>query len=79
MTASTDPMDEFAQIMAHFQQTEQARLSEAKTRLETQQATLNSIIKKAREEGDIDTETQAIQRLSAGVPRQPSPLRSHHR
>ena len=33
MTASTDPTDEFAQIMAHFQQTEQARLSEAKNRL----------------------------------------------
>jgi hypothetical protein len=33
MTASTDPADEFAQIMAHFQQTEQARLSEAKNRL----------------------------------------------
>jgi hypothetical protein len=33
MTASTDPADEFAQIMAHFHQTEQARLSEAKNRL----------------------------------------------
>lgn len=44
--------------------TDQSRLSEAKTRLETQQATLRSIIKRAREEGDIDTETEAQQRLA---------------
>jgi len=41
-----------------------SRLNEAKTRLETQQATLKAIIKKAREENDIDTETEAAQRLS---------------
>jgi hypothetical protein len=39
-------------------------LNEAKTRLETQQATLRSIIKRAREENDIDTETEAQQRLA---------------
>lgn len=44
--------------------TDYSRLSEAKTRLETQQATLKAIIKKAREEGDIDTETEAAQRLN---------------
>jgi hypothetical protein len=44
--------------------TDQSRLNEAKTRLETQQATLRSIIKRAREEGDIDTETEAQQRLA---------------
>lgn len=44
--------------------TDYSRLNEAKTRLETQQATLKSIIRKAREEGDIDTETEATQRLS---------------
>lgn len=44
--------------------TDYSRLNEAKTRLETQQATLKAIIKKAREEGDIDTETEATQRLS---------------
>ena len=44
--------------------TDYSRLNEAKTRLETQQATLKSIIRKAREEGDIDTETEAAQRLS---------------
>lgn len=43
--------------------TDYSRLSETKTRLETQQATLRAIIKKAREEGDIDTETEAQQRL----------------
>jgi len=44
--------------------TDYSRLSETKTRLETQQATLKAIIKKAREEGDIDTETEAQQRLA---------------
>ena len=44
--------------------TDHSRLNEAKTRLETQQATLRSIIKRAREEGDIDTETEAQQRLA---------------
>lgn len=44
--------------------TDYSRLNEAKTRLETQQATLKAIIKKAREENDIDTETEATQRLS---------------
>ena len=36
MTASTDPSDEFQQIMAHFHQTEQARMEDAKKRLRTQ-------------------------------------------
>lgn len=44
--------------------TDYSRLNEAKTRLETQQATLKAIIKKAREENDVDTETEAQQRLS---------------
>jgi len=44
--------------------TDYSRLNEAKTRLETQQATLKAIIRKAREEGDIDTETEAQQRLT---------------
>ena len=44
--------------------TDNSRLNEAKTRLETQQATLRSIIKRAREENDIDTETEAQQRLA---------------
>lgn len=52
---------ELQQKLVH---TDYSRLNEAKTRLETQQATLKGIIKKAREEGDIDTETEATQRLS---------------
>jgi hypothetical protein len=44
--------------------TDYSRLNEAKGRLETQQATLKAIIRKAREEGDIDTETEAVQRLT---------------
>ncbi len=44
--------------------TDYSRLNEAKTRLDTQQTTLKAIIRKAREEGDIDTETEANQRLT---------------
>ena len=44
--------------------TDYSRLNEAKTRLDTQQTALRSIIRKAREEGDIDTETEANQRLT---------------
>jgi chromosome segregation ATPase len=44
--------------------TDYSRLNEAKGRLDTQQATLKAIIRKAREEGDIDTETEAQQRLT---------------
>jgi myosin heavy subunit len=52
---------ELQQKLVH---TDYSRLNEAKTRLDTQQATLKAIIKKAREENDIDTETEATQRLS---------------
>jgi hypothetical protein len=45
-------------------QTDYSRLNEAKSRLDTQQFQLRQIIKKAREEGDIDTETEASQRLT---------------
>ena len=44
--------------------TDFSRLSETKSRLETQQGTLKAIIRRAREEGDIDTETEAQQRLT---------------
>jgi hypothetical protein len=44
--------------------TDHSRLGEAKTRLETQQATLRSIIKRAREENDLDTEVEAQERLA---------------
>ena len=44
--------------------TDYSRLNETKSRLEIQQQTLKEIIKRAREEGDIDTETEAHQRLT---------------
>jgi hypothetical protein len=52
---------------SHLQQrlevTDHSRLNEAKSRIETQAATLKAIIRRAREEGDIDTETEASERL----------------
>ena len=45
-------------------QTDFSRLNEAKARLDSQQTSLRQIIKKAREENDIDTETEAQERLS---------------
>lgn len=44
-------------------QSDLSRLGEAKSRIETQMMTIKQIIKKAREEGDIDTETEAQERL----------------
>lgn len=41
------------------------RVGEAKSRIETQTIALKQIIKKAREEGDIDTETEAQERLTS--------------
>lgn len=46
-------------------QTDFSRLNESKARLETQQIQLRQIIKKAKEEGDLDTEIEAQERLSA--------------
>ena len=52
----------------HLQQklvhTDYSRLSEAKSRLDTQQSQLRQIIHKAREEGDLDTEMEAQERLT---------------
>ena len=45
----------------------QHRWGEAKSRIETQAIALKQIIKKAREEGDIDTETEAQERLASLV------------
>lgn len=45
--------------------TDYSRLNEAKTRMETQQTALRQIIQKAREEGDITTEIEAQERLTA--------------
>jgi GH15 family glucan-1,4-alpha-glucosidase len=43
--------------------TDYSRLSETKTRITTQADQLKAIIRRAREEGDIDTETEAQERL----------------
>lgn len=46
------------------------RAAEAKNRVETQILTIKQIIKKARDEGDIDTETEAQERLMSLVQEQ---------
>ena len=60
------------QVQARMSQAEQqlhhtsyARIDEAKGRIDTQVVALKQIIKKAREEGDIDTETEAQERLTS--------------
>jgi len=52
------------ELQTRLVHTDQSRLSETKSRMDTQQATLRAIIKRAREEGDIDTETEAQEKLS---------------
>jgi hypothetical protein len=52
------------QLQQKLTQTDYSRLNEAKTRMETQAAALKQILRKAREEGDIDTETEAQERLT---------------
>jgi hypothetical protein len=54
--------DHLQQRLVH---TDYGRLNEAKARMEGQQAQLRAIIRKAREEGDFDTETEAHERLTA--------------
>lgn len=53
------------QLEQQYIQTDEGRLTEAKGRVETQVVALKQIIRKAREEGDVDTETEAQQRLTA--------------
>ena len=53
------------QLEQQYVRTDEERLVEAKSRVETQAVALKQIIRKAREEGDIDTETEAQQRLAA--------------
>jgi hypothetical protein len=52
---------ELQQRLVH---TDYSRLNEAKVRLETQQTQLRQIIAKAREEGDLNTEIEAQERLA---------------
>lgn len=47
-----------------YHATDHARLNEAKTRIDSQILALKQVIRKAREEGDLDTETEAQQRLA---------------
>jgi len=50
-----------------YEQTATERTGEAKGRVETQITALKTVIKRAREEGDNDTETEAQQRLTQAI------------
>lgn len=54
-----------AQLEQQYLSADSERLGEANGRIQTQVVALKQIIRKAREEGDIDTETEAQQRLTA--------------
>jgi len=54
-----------SQLEDRFKRTDQERVVATQGRLQTEVATLKQIIRKAREEGDIDTETEAQERLTA--------------
>jgi hypothetical protein len=54
-------------LQQQYAQTAVARVGEAKGRVETQITALKNVIRRAREEGDIDTETEANQRLTATI------------
>ena len=56
---------QFQQAQQRAVQSDYGRITEAKSRVDTQLLTIKQIIKKAREEGDIDTETEAQERLAA--------------
>ena len=53
------------QLQQKYQRTGDQLLGEAQNRIGTQAVALKQIIKKAREEGDIDTETEAQERLTS--------------
>ena len=52
------------QANQRYQTSDQQRMAEAKGRIETQSVALKQIIRKAREEGDVDTEMEAQERLA---------------
>jgi hypothetical protein len=52
------------QLQQKLVHTDYSRLNETKSRLDTQQVQLRQIIQKAREEGDLDTEMEAQERLT---------------
>jgi hypothetical protein len=57
--------NQFQHAQQRAVQSDYGRLTEAKSRVDTQLLTIRQIIKKAREEGDIDTETEAQERLAS--------------
>lgn len=52
------------QLEQQFQRTDAERLVQTRSRIDTEAATLRQIVKKAREEGDTDTEIEAQERLA---------------
>ena len=55
------------QLEQQYRKTDTERLQEAQGRVDSHVIALKQVIKKAREEGDIDTETEAQQRLTSMV------------
>lgn len=55
------------QLEERVKHTDQERLQATSTNLDTQIVTLKQIIRKAREEGDFDTETEAQERLTSAL------------
>jgi hypothetical protein len=55
------------QLEQRYQKTDTERLQEAQGRVDSHLIALKQVIKKAREEGDIDTETEAQQRLTSMI------------
>ena len=55
------------ELQERYKQSNVARMGEARGRLDTQILALKSVIKRAREENDIDTETEAQQRLTTAL------------
>ena len=55
------------ELEERYQKTDGERLQEAQGRISSHTLALKQVIKKAREEGDIDTETEAQQRLTTAM------------
>jgi len=56
---------QFQQAQKMAVESDYGRLTEAKSRVDSQLLTVRQIIRKAREEGDIDTETEAQEKLAS--------------
>lgn len=55
------------ELEQRYQKTDAERLQEAQGRVDSHVVALKQVIRKAREEGDIDTETEAQQRLTSMI------------